>query len=105
LVISAVVHEPLLIHIDRFGKAHWQDQHVAIGSGADVARAMLCLQPWSPISHHQNNDSRGFGRLPIEECIFRIKEAHFAAHKANPSLVGDAVTMQVVMQKYRATLT
>jgi hypothetical protein len=102
LIIGCVVHEPIIIFVDRFGRAHWREHYAVIGSGAEVARAMLCLQPWSPRAFHERA-AHLMSRVPLEECFFRMREAHHAAHIANPSSVGGSISAQVLFRGYRTT--
>jgi hypothetical protein len=62
---------------------------------------MLGLQMWVPASL-QNSASFQFNRVPMEECIFRLLEAHYVAHESNPSSVGDKITFQVLTPNCRA---
>jgi len=102
LLICCVIHEPIIIRVDHFGKTHWIDKYAAIGSGADIARAMLCLQLWVPARLHRIG-SHELARVPLEECIFRLMEAHHVAHKANPSLVGGYTAAQILFPHHRCT--
>jgi hypothetical protein len=104
LLIAVVLHEAVIVKLDRFGKAHWVDTYGIIGNGSEVARAMLCLQTWEPAKHH-SGDAHIRSVIPLEECLFRISEAHLAAHKANPSSVGSFRSFQVLTPNYRSTPT
>jgi hypothetical protein len=104
ILITYVSHEPIFIRLDRFGQTHWEHNYGVIGDGADIARAMLCLQTWTPAIQHGASDSYGRGTIPVEECLFRISEAHFAAHKANPSSVGEVTSFHVSTPHYRGSV-
>jgi hypothetical protein len=103
LIIATVKHEPVIIRLDRFGEPHWETNYSAIGNGADIARAMLCLQQWMPSDRHQERATLRF-TVPIQECAFRLMEAHFAANKANPSSVGSRLILRVLGQGHRANI-
>ncbi len=106
LLFAYVWHEPIIIRLDRWGETHWEQHYGIIGDGAEVAREMLCLQPWLPaVSHeHMENQRVNIERVPLNECVFRIHEAHYAAHKANPSSVGSLLSMDVLGQEFRAPI-
>jgi hypothetical protein len=103
LLIVSVLHEAIIVSLDRWGTARWEHNYRPIGNGAEIARAMLCLQLWTPASLHDSSTYL-LTKVPLEECIFRLYEAHFAAHKANPSSVGSAVSFQVLGAHYRASI-
>jgi hypothetical protein len=104
ILIACVVHEPIIVRLDRFGYAHWEHDYGTIGNGSEIARAMLCLQSWEPARHHLGI-AHFRAQVPLEECLYRISEAHHAAHKANPSSVGSLSTTQVLTEKYRSSPT
>jgi hypothetical protein len=103
LLIGIVKAEPVIIRVDKWGDAHWENNYGVIGSGAEVARALLCLQPWSASANHREVQPER-RRVPLEECLFRLQEAHFVAHKANPSSVGEIISLQVLTANHRASI-
>jgi hypothetical protein len=93
LIIGIVTNEPTIITLDRWGSVQWHTNYAAIGEGADVARAMLCLQTWQ-------GDQSGKGPLtsvPLPRCLYRVYEAKKASHIANPSSVGEATQFEVLL--------
>jgi hypothetical protein len=105
LLITLVSHEAIIIRLDRWGECHWESNYGVIGNGAEIARAMLCLQPWSPANLHNMGGEVRASLPPIEECLFRLHEAHFAANKANPSSVGEVISFGILRGKYRAAVS
>lgn len=103
ILISSVKHEPVIVRLDRWGEPHWENNYGVIGNGAEIARAMLCLQLWTAsVQHGASSFTRAM--VPIEECVFRLAEAHFAAHKTNPSSVGESIILRVLGSNYRANV-
>lgn len=70
LLISSVVDaEPVIIHISGDGYVRWEASNYAcIGSGADIARSILCQNDWK----------RGMSLL---ECLAHVYSAKYAAEK------------------------
>ncbi len=102
ILISHVSHESAIVRLDRWGEVHWENNYSLIGSGSEVARAMLCLQTWEPSKDHKTGPHFRI-QIPLEECLYRLSEAHLAAHKANPSSVGALSVFQVLTANYRST--
>jgi hypothetical protein len=108
ILIAYAPHNPVIVKLDRWGHASWIDNYGVIGSGAETARAMLSLQPWNRASllkerydHPEKMFYTPFEEVPLEEGLFRLTEAHFAAHKFNPSAVGAAVSYVVLSDRFR----
>jgi len=104
ILICCVLSEPIIIRVDQWGEPHWEHNYSVIGSGASVARALLCLQMWTPRAVHHASVQYKYELPPLEECAFRIAEAHFASHMASPSNVGENTTYQVLTAKHRASI-
>src|SRR5436190_11005123 len=82
LLISCVPpkSEAIIVRLDRWGYTHWESHYAAIGEGSDIARALLCLQPWDASGRH---GSSGGGPEPtLGQCLFRVYEAKRTAHTA-----------------------
>ncbi len=94
--------EPIIIRLDRWGNTHWENQYSAIGEGAQIALAMLCLQPWDGLGH-PNGD--GAGLPSLQQCLYRTYEAKRAAHIAHPSSVGQATGFQVLTRNEKYSIT
>jgi hypothetical protein len=101
LLVNCVSHETVIVRLDRYGETHWENNYGAIGDGSEVARAFLCLQPWHSDSGHEYYT----GKVPLAECLYRIYEAKCAAHKANPSSVGQSTSFQVLTKNGRFILS
>ena len=86
---------PVIINLDALGHAAWLDNYGVVGDGWQHARTMLCLQPWN--SFGAQDISGPFHPVPLEHCIYRLFEAKQAAHIANPQKVGEAVTIQILI--------
>ena len=93
IILCALCCEtPLIIKLDRFGKVSWVNNYCTVGTGAEVARGLLCLQPWA------QEQIDGSLQLPgLAECIFRVFEAKQAAHIADPQSVGEATSLQILL--------
>jgi hypothetical protein len=99
ILLCCVTHEPVesvIIRVDRFGKAHWQNNYFAIGEGSEIARGMLCLQNWYASKPSQPGSTFLTEKVPLAECLYRINEAKTAAHIANPASVGADTAIQVI---------
>ena len=101
ILISHVKHEPVIVRMDRWGDAHWEHNYGAIGNGAEIARAILGIQRWDPSGQHGLFYYQTDIRVPLQECVFRLFEAHQVAHKSNPSSVGPSFQLQVLMARHR----
>jgi hypothetical protein len=86
---------PVIIRLDRFGNAPWEDRYTVAGEGADIARAMLCLQPWGGYFSGDPLDLNP--AVPLDHCIYRLFEAKTAAHLAHPSSVGRETAFEVIV--------
>jgi hypothetical protein len=86
---------PVIIRLDRFGYTPWETNYSVIGEGAEIARAILCLQPWS------KGGCAGYvgeiEPMPLDYCFFRLYEAKTVAHVANPSVVGSATAFEALV--------
>jgi hypothetical protein len=102
ILICHVGSAVALVRLDRFGEPHWEHNYGAIGDGSDVARAFLCLQPWIA---SQRDDEYYMKPVPLVECLYRLYEAKCAAHKANPSSVGEATSFQVLSKDGRTGIS
>jgi hypothetical protein len=105
LLISCVPpdSEPVIVRLDRWGATHWESRYAAIGEGGEIARALLCLQPWDDSGRHL---SSGGGSEPtLGQCLYRVYEAKRAAHVANPSSVGRATGIQVLWKGQKLAIT
>lgn len=78
--------EPVLVRLDRYGKAHWEDNYSVVGIGADIALAFLCQRDW----YMENDD-----RLQLIDCLYRVFEAKAAAQKNRH--VGESTAFEVLM--------
>jgi 20S proteasome alpha/beta subunit len=92
LLIGCFADEPMIIRFDRFGMPHWEENYSAIGEGAAIARAFLCLQPWDDMGWFGGT---GGGIPSLAHCLFRAYEAKTAAHHAMPHSVGKATVINV----------
>ena len=99
LIIGCVMDEPIVVTLDRWGHAAWHANYAAIGEGSDVARAMLCLQPWEG---HGSYDLMGpLTSVSLPHCLYRVYEAKRAAHIAHPSSVGEATQFEILLSQSR----
>jgi hypothetical protein len=105
LLIANVKREAIIVRLDRWGETHWEQNYSAVGEGADIARAMLCLHPWKPAKYHRAKTHPAAVPVPLEECVLRLYEAHVVAHMANPSSVGRAVGYEILTARHRCTTT
>jgi 20S proteasome alpha/beta subunit len=84
---------PVIVRLDRYARTPWVSNYDAIGTGSEVARAMLCLQPWS-------QDATGpITPVRLNECLYRVFEAKNVAHVADPQSVGEPTSFQIVVAK------
>jgi hypothetical protein len=85
-IILAGFHgdQPLIVRIDSGGGVHWEDHYSVIGAGADIAFALLALNPYDE------------DVIEVPECVFRLYEAKVAAH-ANKT-VGDTTVFEVLVR-------
>lgn len=95
LIICAVVGEPIIVTLDRWGRVHWDTNYSAIGEGSDVARAMLCLQPSD--GRGERGNAGQFESVPLPSCLYRVYETKEAAHIANPTSVGEATQFEILL--------
>jgi hypothetical protein len=102
LIVCPGSSEPIIIRLDRWGQTHWENNYSAIGEGSQIARAMLCLQPWDSLGW-----PNGAGpRLPsLKQCLYRVYEAKRAAHMADPSSVGEKTGCQVLTRGEKFTIS
>ncbi len=103
-IFCAAGSEPVIVRLDRFGEPHWESNYTAIGDGAEVARAFLCLQEWTDSKDHSEQSYYPM-KVPLHECLYRIYEAKIAAHTANPSSVGSSTAFQVLTPDGRSEPT
>lgn len=78
--------EPVLVRLDRYGKAHWEDNYSVVGIGADIALAFLCQRDW----YKEDNS-----RLQLIDCLYRVYEAKAAAQKNRH--VGESTAFEILM--------
>lgn len=105
ILICCVTHEPLIVRVDRWGDVHWENNYFAIGEGSEIARALLCLQPWYASHAHGKHGHFAVDKVPLIECLYRIYEAKMAAHVAHPSSVGQSTTFEVLTSVTRGPIS
>jgi hypothetical protein len=59
---------PVIVKLDRFGKAHWETNYSAIGSGSDIAYSFLSQHDWDD-------------RPSLLQCAYYLLEAKTAAER------------------------
>jgi len=93
VIICAVSNdEPVIIRLDRLGKAHWETNYSVIGTGADIALSFLCQRDWSGDEELIGEN----GRLQLMDCLYRLYEAKRAA-QANRH-VGLSTAFQILLE-------
>jgi hypothetical protein len=105
ILLCAVGGEPIIVRLDRNGNVHWESNYSAIGDGAEVARALLCLQPWYGALHHTQRGTYVKTQVPLAECLYRLDEAKRAAHLANPSSISAATSFEILTRDSRSAIT
>lgn len=85
--------EPVLVRLDRYGKAHWEDNYSVVGIGSDIALAFLCQRDW----YTENGDEDDEGQLQLHDCLYRVFEAKAAAQKNRH--VGESTAFEILMPK------
>ena len=84
---------PAIIRLDRFGNAPWVSNYCTVGTGAEVARALLCLQPWA------REKTGPVNPVGLAQCLYRVFEAKQAAHIADPQSVGEDTALQILIAR------
>ncbi len=105
ILLCTVACEPTIVRLDRGGNVHWESNYSAIGDGAEVARALLCLQPWYGGQTHGHRGTYVKTQVPLAECLYRLYEAKRAAHLANPSSISSVTSFEILTRDSRSAIT
>lgn len=77
---------PAIVKLNRYGKAHWENNYAAVGAGADIAYSFLALRDW-------DTDPTAM------QCAYYLMEAKIAAEQNRH--VGPQTRIQLITSDRR----
>jgi hypothetical protein len=88
--------EAVIVRLDRWGRAHWENNYSVIGEGADIALAFLCQHQWDFGGSSEPASFGSVAPVTLMQCLYRVYEAKRAAEKK--SSVGRSTALSVLIK-------